>query len=155
MKKYLIAIFLLLSTTLMGCSQENASLVGIVFERGHDSLWGNQFYIEVYPEQIAAVRCFPEGSSEQTACESIPITPQQWQSLRDAIQGMDLKKKSNTGKLFGISKQDGTEFRNLTLVWETKKGTKQVQYQWPQNTQANALEALLEQLAAYAQEQQN
>ena len=54
-------------------------------------------------------------------------------------------------KLFGSKKLDGGDYRNLTLLWETEKGTEERCYEWPQNEQANMLEALLKQLAEMAQ----
>ena len=154
MKKHILELVgcMLLCTALTACTQEQATLSGILFDRGHGSAWGNQFYIEVYPEEIAVMRHFPNGAQEQTVSEHIPITAEQWQQLTEAIENLQLQKKSTPWwkKLFTSSRQDDGEYRNLTLGWETGGKTAQTAYQWPQSTQANALEALLEQFAATA-----
>lgn len=152
MKTYRFTVFILLCVLLAACRQDTPKLVGIVFERDHGSAWGNSFYIDVRVEEIAATRYFPEGSADQTIREHIPITAGQWQALTEVIQSMEWKERSGSWKekLFGCAKLDSGESRNLTLVWETEKGTVETEYQWPQDKQADALEALLEQLAKAA-----
>lgn len=148
MKRVLFTGCVLLCAMLSACGQKDAATTGIVFQRGHGSAWGNQFYIEVYADRIAAIHYFPEGASEQVVRENIPITAQQWQALMDVLQTMELKEKSTWKEaLFGGSKQDGGEFRELTLIRETEKGTVRTRCQWSQSEQAAALEALLEQFA--------
>ena len=147
-KKYIFALCVLLCGLLIGCRQEPADLVGIIFERGHGSMWGNQFYIEVCAREITVTQYFPEGASDPIVREHVPITAAQWQNLTEAIQGLELEEDRSTlrEKLFGHSRQDGGEFRYLILQWETQ----QKKYKWPQTQQANALEAMLEQLAIIA-----
>lgn len=125
-------------------------ITGIRFDRGHGSAWGNQFYIEVCADEIVLARYFPEESQEQEVCEHIPITPEQWNEICLAIQALNLTKDrpSLWQKLWESKKLDGGEYRNLTLVWKTSKGEKEINYQWPSDQQANALEELLEQLVA-------
>ena len=150
MKKYIIVIIcILLCTALVACGQENADLVGIIFERGNGSVWGNQFYIEVNTDEIVVARYIPEGSSEQVTIEHIPVAAEQWQILTETIQNLSLKKERGLWKekLFGSSKLDGGEYRKLTLVWKRASGEQEVDYQWPANEQANSFEQLLEQVA--------
>lgn len=149
MKKYILAGIagcVLCCTALLACTRDGGVLTGIRFDRGHGSAWGNQFYIEVHPQQIAQLRYIPEESGELTVCENIPITGEQWQQLAEAVGALELKEKRNTWReaLFGAARQDGGEYRTLTLLWERKSETKEITYQWPRSDQANALEALLE-----------
>lgn len=139
---------MLLCAMLAGCGQEEGKLAGVLFERGHGSAWGNQFYIEVTAEEISLLRYFPEGTGEQTQRQHIPITAEQWQQLEALLSDMELKEAGGwREKLFGGAKQDGGEYRRLTLLRETGKGRESTLYQWPQSRQAEALESLLEQLA--------
>lgn len=151
MKKCAVISFLLCAV-LSACSCAPTKLVGIVFERGHGSAWGNQFYINVCKNEIAATRYIPEGAADQTVREHIPITAEQWQTLANAIEKLELKKERGSWikALLGKSKLDGGEYRNLSLIWETGAGTVETKYTWPQNEQAQALESLLEQLAKTA-----
>jgi len=135
---------------LTACGQVDTALAGIQFERGHGSAWGNQLYVEIYPQEIAIVRFFPEGAAQQVTREHIPITAEQWQQLRQAVEQLKLQEKRSSwlDKRFGHSKLDGGEYRNLTLVWQTGKKVVRTDYHWPQTAQADILETLLEQLAA-------
>ncbi len=152
MKKYIIAISaasMLLCAALSACGQSNATLVSILFERGHGSQWGNQFYIEVNEQRIVTLRVISQSTMELREQKDIPISPEQWQELAAAVQDLELKQTRENWihKLFGGSALDGGEYRHLTLIWQTEQGTAQTQYQWPQSQQADQLERLLEQLA--------
>ena len=152
MKKYIIAGCMLLCAMLAACEQKEAKLVGIQFERGHGSQWGNQFYVEVTAREIVITRYFQTGASEQTVREHVPLSQAQWECLADTLRTLELKEAQDSwlDQILGFDKVDGGEFRRLTLTWETEKGTKRVSYQWPQDVQAASLEALLEQLARTA-----
>jgi len=147
-KKYIFSLCVLLCAVLVGCKQEPGNPVGFIFERGHGSMWGNQFYIEVCAREIILTQYFPEGASDPVVREHVPISASQWQTLTEAIQALEPEEAPGSWreKLFGRSRQDGGEFRYLILKWETG----QTKYQWPQSEQANALEAMLEQLARNA-----
>lgn len=143
-----LASCVLCCTVFAACTQEDATLSGIIFERGHNSAWGNQFYIALYPDEIAIARYFPEGATDEVVREHIPISSEQWSLLEETIHSLALKEKNTPWykKLFDHFKQDGSGYRNLSLIWDTKNEAITKTYQWPQDLQANTLEALLEQL---------
>lgn len=131
-----VSAFLLL---LSGCNgKEDDAVTGIKFERGHGSVWGNQFYIEISDDEIVTARYIREGTGELVTEEHIPITDAQRQTIRTVAQQLPLEKERT--QLWGKRKADGTEFRKLTLIC----GTKETVYRWPNTPEANQLEQLLE-----------
>lgn len=141
-----------LFTMMVGCASKNSTetLSKITFDRGHGSMWCHQFYIEVTENEIVCARYFPEGSSEQTTCQHIPITAQQWNELVAAVRALEPELKEDQPslwqKLFNSQKADGGEYRKLTLSRKTDGSEESVAYQWPASAAARELEALLEAL---------
>lgn len=150
-RKIWILGMLLCLTAMSGCSRvEDAPLCGVILERGHGSAWGNGFYIEVRTDRIVLARYFPQGAQEQVTCEQIPISPEQWNAICQAVQAMELEQDRTAWwqNLWGSSKLDGTQFRKLTLIWDTPGGEQSVLYRWPADPRAGDLETLLEQLVS-------
>lgn len=151
MKRFLLLFtFVPLLCSLSACSagkETSGVLTGVIFERGHGSAWGNQFYIHVSQQEILSLRYVSKATGNMETRTHISITQQQWQQIEAAVQAMELQveKPSVRGRLLGSSRLDGTEYRKLSLV--TQVGDEQVEtaYQWPQSSQAAALEALFEQ----------
>lgn len=132
-----------------GCASEKEDeIIGIIFERGHGSMWGNQFYIHVEKTEIVQSRYIPENAQDQQTRQNIPITQQQWEELLAAVQMLKLQEEcpSLWESLLGNSKLDGGEYRELILIWSTPKGEKEMSYQWPGDERAEKLEILLTQL---------
>ncbi len=149
MKKILLIVMLLFLVSLSACgAKEDPVLIKIVFERGHGSMWGNQFYIEVTADQIQQVQYISKDTMELDNRNNIPITEQQWQALENAILLLELQEDNNTwkDKLFGQSTLDGGEYRRLTLTWKIGDKEKEVSYLWPQSQQAAEFESMLVQL---------
>lgn len=138
--KILTAVFAFGALLLSGCGAKDDSLTKIIFNRGHGSKWGNEFYIELQATQIVRVRYIPEGQSELVTLEHIPITDAQWQTIKSAVEQLPLEKARTN--IWEKQKLDGSEFRELTLV----RGKKEVTYYWPNKPEAQQLEALLEAL---------
>lgn len=94
-KKHIVrvwAFFAMTALLLTGCkAKEDGEITGGIFDRGHGSAWGNQFYIEVCADEIVLARYFPENSQDQETCEHILITPKQWSEICVSIQSMDLQ----------------------------------------------------------------
>lgn len=139
-------LFMIAALLLTGCkAKEDSKIIGVIFERGHGSTWGNQFYIEVRADEIVLARYFPENSQDKEVCEHIPITPEQWNAVCMAVQALELKedRPSLWQKLWKSRKLDGGEYRVLTVIWVEEV---EIAYQWPNNQQSKDLETLLEQL---------
>ena len=153
-KKYtgwLWPIFVLAALLLTGCKAKGGdTITGVIFDRGHGSMWGNQFYIELVAEEIVLARYFPQNSQEQQVSEHLPITAEQWTDICTAVQALELKedRPSLLDKLFRRSKLDGGETRTLTLIWD---GETKITYQWPNDPRAMELEALLERLVVLSE----
>ena len=142
-KKALAMMLACLVTLLLGCKQEESTdITGIKFNRGHGSAWGNQFYIEIHATQIRLARYIPQGESELITVEHLPITDAQWQTLKGTVAQLPLEKARTN--IWEKQKLDGSQFRELTLVY----GKKEVTYYWPNTPEAQQLEQLLETLLA-------
>ena len=139
--KILAAVLAFGALLLSGCSaKRNQELTAISFNRGHGSMWGNQFYIEISPVEIVTARYIPEGSWDLVTVEHLPITDAQWEKIKSAVEQLPLEKARTN--IWEKQKLDGSEFRELTLV----RGKKEVTYYWPNKPEAQQLEALLEAL---------
>lgn len=151
MKRILLAACLLpLCLCLASCGQSRRVLTGIRFVRGNSMVMDNGFlFIEVHKDKISLLTHIDLESYDSQTRQDIPITPAQWQQLESAVMALELKPmgKSFLSNLLQYMKQDGTDYRTLTLIWETGRGTKEVTYRWPNTPQADALEKLLVQLA--------
>lgn len=150
-RKLCVLGVLLCLTAMTGCSrEEDTSLCGVVFERGHSSAWGDAFYIEVRADRIVLAQYFPQDGQEQVTREQIPISPEQWETICETVLAMDLERDrpSLWQSLWKNRKLDGTQYRKLTLIWDTPGGERSVLYRWPQDPRAGDLEALLEQLVS-------
>lgn len=136
---------------LSGCgkkAEEEGTLVGVIFERGHGSAWGNQFYMEVCEDEIIQANYISEDSADLVTEEHIAITSEKWQEICDTIEKMELKKVRSSAlkEQLGADVLDGGAYRELTLIWKTEKGEESVAYHWPEDEAGAALEQLLEQL---------
>ena len=129
-------------------AEEEGTLVGVIFERGHGSAWGNQFYMEVCEDEIIQANYISEDSADLVTEEHIAITSEQWQEICDAIEKMELKKVRSSAwkEQLGADILDGGAYHELSLIWKTEKGEKSVAYHWPEDEAGAALEQLLEQL---------
>ena len=141
--KIFTAVFAFGALLLSGCSaKRNQELTTISFNRGHDSMWGNQFYIEISPEEIVIARYIPEGSWDLVTVEHLPITDAQWQMIKSTVEQLPLEKARTN--IWEKQKLDGSEFRELTLAW----GKKEITYYWPNKPEAQQLEKFFETLLA-------
>lgn len=140
--KRILWLFLLLPVLLAGCGGKTERLTGLTFDRGSGSTWGNQLYIVLMQTQIVTLRYIPAGTGELVTLEQLPITAEQWQTVVDALEKLQLEEEKTSwlGKLF--EKQDGGDYRRLTLTY----GERSAVYRWPADGQQ--LEALLEQLVS-------
>lgn len=159
MRRKICGIFLFpLLLLCTGCSSRQPSggavLAGVIFERGHDSMWGDQFYIEVSENQIDTLRCIGGSDAELQEYTQLPITRAEWRQITSAAHGLipELETEKEPGffeKLFGGSfeKTDGTGWKKLKLIWRTGAQKETISYIWPDGAAAGKLETLLLELA--------
>lgn len=149
MKRICIVATLMLLTGLPACQvKQNAPLTAIGFDRGHSSAWGNQLYVEVQKTEIVVLKRVVKDTGELEVLEHIPIAPEQWDTLESAVLMLELQEDTVSWKdrLFGGSKLDGGERRSLSLTYGSGEKESTAKYRWPASKEANAFEALLEQL---------
>lgn len=142
---------LLLGLTGCGAKQEDVPvLTRVILDRGHGSMWGNQFYMDVCADEIVQTRYFQpdDPGGELTEENARPITAEQWEQIMAAVEAVEPSlipvRETLWNRLFDRGKTlDGGEFHHLTLYWAEDEG---IRYEWPANEQAAALERILEQL---------
>ena len=138
-----LPLFMMVAWILSGCgAKANGEITKIIFNRGHGSIWGNQFYIELSPEEIVTARYISEDTLDLVTAEHIPITESQWQNIKNTVEQFPLKKAKKN--IWEKQKLDGGEFRELTL----ERGGKKIAYLWSDTEEARQLELLLETLLA-------
>ena len=157
MKRWVAGVMAFL-ICLSGCGatqEETRTLRRVVLDRGHGSMWGNQFYMDVCADEISQTRYFPsdDPGGELTEDFGRAITAEQWDEILSAVEALEPTlipmRQPFLKKLFARKEVlDGGEFHHLTLYWAEDEA---IRYEWPFNEQAVALEALLEQLALTAQ----
>lgn len=153
MRKWAAGLLVLL-LGLSGCGAAQAdtpALTRVILERGHGSMWGDQFYMDVCADEILQTHYFPADDPGGTLTEESgrPVTPEQWDGIVSAVEALEPSlvpvREPFWKKLLGRGQTlDGGEFHHLTLYWEDAAG---IRYVWPANEQAAALETRLEQLA--------
>ena len=118
------------------------TLVKFHYARGHGSVWGDQFRIEVCPTQIIQAFYFPERRGQPVEREQVPITQEQWLQLEAAVNALfPLLRKKRRQRSFQV---DGTRFRNLTLTRQQWGRQRQYRYTCPDCPETNQLETLLQ-----------
>ena len=142
-KVSVLPIFLAAVLLLSGCNaKRNREIATIAFNRGHGSMWGNQFYLKISHEEIVTARYIPEGSWDLVTVEHLPITDTQWKTVTGIVELIPLEKTRTD--IWEKQKLDGSEFRELTL----ERGKKEITYYWPNTPESQHLEQLLENLLA-------
>jgi len=144
-------LMLLLALTGCGAAQKELSApLRVVLDRGHGSMWGNQFYMDVCADGILQTHFFSpdDPGGELMTVSECPITAEQWEQVVSAVKDLEPSlvpvRKNIWKRLFGQEKKlDGGEYHHLTIYWAEDEG---IAYEWPANEQAAALETLLEQL---------
>ena len=141
---------LLLGLTGCGAAREDTPvLTRVILDRGHGSMWGDQFYVDVCAEEILQTNYFSpdDPGGELLSKSGLPIDSQSWAEIVSAVEALaplTPVRESLWKKLFGGGRaSDGTGYRHLTLYWADGEA---IGYQWPDNEDAAALEKLLEQL---------
>lgn len=139
----ILPFFMMAMLLLSGCSgKRSQELTSISFNRGHGSMWGNQFYMEISPQEIVTAHYIPEDSGDLVTVEHLPISDTQWQTVKHTVEQLPLEKARTD--IWEKQKLDGSEFRELTLEW----GKKEITYYWPNTPEAQQLEQLFEKLLA-------
>ncbi len=138
--KTCLLVMVILIGCLAGCLAKKDEITEIRFNRGHDSMWGNQFYIAIQATEIVQAHYIPEGSSELVTVEHLSITEAQWQTIKSMVEQLPLEKVRTN--IWEKQKLDGSEFRELTLV----RGKKETTYYWPDTPEAQQMEQFFEAL---------
>lgn len=113
---WLILLTPVLAMLLPSCGGEKAEITQLTFDRGNGSSWGDQLYVCVKSDRIVTLRYYSSETEGVEVLEDLPITEAQWQSLVEALDGVELKKEKSglLEKLFG--KSDGGDYRRLAVA---------------------------------------
>ena len=152
------ALAVLLLCSACGKQAEPMELTRLVFARGHGSTWGNQFRIEACPTEISYAHFFVKTEEGQEFREvyAVPLEKAQWEQIEAAalpvLSQLEVQKESGLVKrllqYFEPTIVDGGEWKKLTATWLTDGELQNVNYIWTATAEAEALELLMEELAA-------
>lgn len=129
----------------------NSKLCGLIFERGHGSMWGNQFYISIYGNEIIRGVYFPaDRSGELATVEGICLTEDAVAQIYEAAENLiPFTKKAPRKKPWflrfsRVTVLDGGEFKKLTVIQTVSGKEKRKEYVITPCQEAEKFEALLE-----------
>ena len=132
------------------------TLVGVNYATGGGMMAHSEFHIILNRQEVEYTEFWPEDYVEDiNVREHVPITQQQWIDVETVI--LDLyqdgvleayqpkpKPENNPMDAFIL---DGGDYTNLSLIWETADGTKEIGYRWPSDRRVLTLTGLLQELA--------
>ena len=140
-----LVLFVMAVLLLSGCeANESSEITSISFNRSHDSVWGNQFYIKINPTEIVTACFIPEGSEDPVTAEHLSITDVQWQTIKSTVEQLPFEKARTD--IWKKQKIDGSNFRELTV----ERSRKEITHYWPNTPEIGQLEQLLEALLSDA-----
>lgn len=129
--------------------RKNMTLAGVIYENQNGMVYGADLSLHIERERIVSAWYFSQetpgeevSAGEYVSVEDIPITPEQWAAIEDAVMEMEplLKEKQDRepgffAKLFMKAMPqptDGPSESNFFLLWQNEDGeTEQVQYEIP------------------------
>ena len=118
-----------------GIRGAKSELQGIIFQRGHGSVWGNQFYIHICPDEICQLRFLGYPGGEPVCQSHLPVARELWEQVKDAVRKTKPQKQKKKTRML-----DGSEYRKLTLM--DHRGRKR-EYALPCSAETAALESIL------------
>lgn len=139
-----------------------AALERVILDRGHSSVWGNQFYAELTPAGFVITRFFDPADPTRTLLTRTNqvLAPEEWPQLTAAVAALlpHLPPVKHRFRLFARkpfpAAADGTAYRKLTLFFRSGRKLRTISVPMPDCPEANAFEQLLEHmvLSRYAAE---
>ncbi len=142
-----------------------AALERVIFDRGHGSAWGCQFYAELTPAEFVITRFFDPSDATRSLLTrtNLALAPEEWQQLTAAIAALlpHLPTAKHRFRLFARkpfpAAADGTAYCKLTLFFRSGRKLRTTSVPMPDCPEANAFEQLLEHLvlSRYAAENQS
>ena len=170
MKRIMAAILatVMALTGLTGCKKQEpqpvipetpelpGTLVGVNYATGGGMMAHSEFHIILNRQEVEYTEFWPEDYVEDiNVREHVPITQQQWTDVETVILDLYLdgmleayqpkpRPENNPMDAFIL---DGGDYTNLSLIWETADGTKEIGYYWPGDRRVLTLTGLLQELA--------
>lgn len=142
-----------------------AALERVIFDRGHGSVWGNQFFTELTAAELVITRFFDPSDPTRTLLTRTnqALAPEEWPQLTAAIVALlpHLPTAKHRFRLFARkpfpAAADGTAYCKLTLFFRSGRKLRTTSVPMPDCPEANAFEQLLEHLvlSRYAAENQS
>ena len=132
------------------------TLVGVNYATGGGMMAHSEFHIILKRQEVEYTEFWPEDYVEDiNVREHVPITQQQWADVETVILDLYLggkleayqPKPEPENSFLDILVLDGGDYTNLSLIWETADGTKEIGYYWPNDRRVLTLTDLLRELA--------
>ena len=132
------------------------TLVGVNYATGGGMMAHSEFHIILKRQEVEYTEFWPEDyADEMTVLEPVPITQQQWADVETVLLDLYLDGKLEAyhpkpepeNSFLDIFVLDGGDYTNLSLIWETADGTKEIGYYWPGDRRVLTLTDLLQELA--------
>lgn len=131
------------------------SLIGVNYSTGGGMAHRTEFSIRLTKDEIEHTEFWPADLEKDEMEEKthVPITQQQWKDVEAVI--LELYREGRLEEYQPKPEQnsmdvlilDGGDYTDLSLVWETETGTKEIGYYWPGDRRVLTLIALLQELA--------
>ncbi|MBE6953992.1 MAG: hypothetical protein E7452_10630 [Ruminococcaceae bacterium] len=132
-----------------------AALERVIFDRGHGSAWGNQFFTELTAKELVVTRFFDPADPTRTLLTRTNqvLAPEEWPQLTAAIATLlpHLSRNKRFLRLF-VRKNfpaasDGTAYRRLTIFFHRGRKLHRFDAALPACPESATLEQLLEQMS--------
>ena len=132
-----------------------AALERVIFDRGHGSAWGNQFFSELTAEELVVTRFFDPADPTRTLLTRTnqALAPEEWPQLTAAIAALfpHLPPAKHRFRLFARKNfpaaSDGAAYRRLTLFFHRGRKLRRFDTALPACPESAALEQMLEQMS--------
>ena len=156
-------------TGLTGCKKQNpqpeapetpvlpGTLIGVAYATCSGMMAHSEFMIRLNRQEIEYTEFWPEDEyvDDIRVREHVPVTEQQWADVESVILELYLEgllvsyepspaAGKESSDLFVL---DGGGYTNLSLVWQTEDGTKEIDYCWPSDRRMITLMDLWRELA--------
>lgn len=133
MRRYFLAGLMLLPLLFCSCgpAKQPVTIERVIYDQGHGSAWGNQFYIELTKDRIILLQDIDPNDPTAALREAydLPITSEQWDAVQNAVSSLTdtLTPQHSEGwlrRLFSGRRTDGGAYYQLSVITNDSKKEK-------------------------------
>ncbi len=154
-------VFILCCVIFFGCSEKESEamnkktepegrLTRIEYSQTNGMVYGDDFSVDVIPEQVLYTRFFSTTEYEYVDKENIPIDSEQWHELEEAVLAifpvLEERHFEKEWKPFSGTVDGGGTF-SFYLTWENEGKEERISYHSPNDRRFTTLFTLLEEIA--------